>query len=263
MTTPVATPVNDAMSMADLRKVAKQNGITVTRGVTRAQLAEILTAKTPPVTEPAKTSPVRKDVAPADVKPEEPAAHTPEETAEIAALETSAGTYVTMGERAAMDLADVIVRLFPLSPWEGKKLKNGHPMTVAAYYSTVIGVNKDTGFPLPTKARQVVVKAMGDTVEVQVIADMTGSGARSIARDRKELGIASEARSAGGQAGATGRTATPATASTPAAPVTRMVPVISMTAVTEFIAGLDDTDMLSELSAAIMARMVVLDAGRE
>ncbi|HEY1700733.1 MAG TPA: hypothetical protein VGG75_13555 [Trebonia sp.] len=278
MTTPVATPVvNDAMSMADLRKIAKQNGLTVTRGVTRVQLAEILTAKTPATTPPAKTpattppakvSPVRTDVNPADVKPADKraaaeaaavaAAHTPEELAEITALENSAETLVFAGEDAAMKLADVIVRLYPLAPWEGKKLRNGHPMTLAAYYSGVIGVNNDTGFALPAKARQIVVKAMGNTVEVQVIADMTGAGARSVARDRKELGIASEARSAGGQASKAGTSDKTPASKTPAAPVTRMVPVLSMAAVAEFIADLDNTDMLSELSAAIVARMAEL-----
>jgi len=292
MTTPtLATTVNDAMSMAELRKMAKAKGLTVTRGVTRVQLAEILAAKTP-ATAPArknaksstkliprtdaqiaadhaavsgiapakgngKTSPVRTDVNPADVKP---AAHTVEESAEITQLEGFAHKFIASGEHAAMELADVIVRLYPLAPWRGKKLRNGHPMTLAAYYSTVIGVNKDTGFPLPTKARQVVVKAMGNTVEVQVIADMTGSGPRSIARDRVALGLANEARTAGGKASKPA--AAPKTADTTKAPATApaMVPVLSVTDVAAFIGDLDDTDALTELAATIAARLAELSA---
>jgi hypothetical protein len=201
-----------------------------------------------------KASPVRSDVKPSDVKPD---AHTPAETKRIASLENLASKYMSAGENAALKLAETIVALFPLKPWEGHKLANGHPMTVKAYYAGLgIGADDDK-FSLPLNARRHIVREMANTVDVDTVVAMTGSSNRTIQRDRIAEGLANENRSESHRTAAEPQADdTPAAA--PAGPVTRMVPVLSMTSVREFISSLDDDDMLEELADLIAERRAAL-----
>ena len=192
-------------------------------------------ATAPKATAP-KPSPVRKDVAPADVTPE---AHTPEQAQQIKTLEGLAARYLHDGRSAAERLANTLVKLFPLQPWAGQKLANGHPMTVGGYYSALgnrlVGTDVD--------ARRIVVKALDGLTDIDTLVAVAGSSKRTIIRDRRDMGLARA------------ENVTPPAPPTPEepeetdehGPVTRMVPVLSMTSVRQFINDLTDRDMVQEL----------------
>jgi hypothetical protein len=202
---------------------------------------------------PAKASPVRKDVKASDVKPD---AHTPEESKEIATLESLAARWAHNGQEAAERLANTLVKLYPLRPWEGRKLSNGHPMTVKSYFDSLgnafVGLNTD--------ARRGAVKSLNDAypdMEIDTVVAILGSSPRTIARDRDALGIANAAKQAANKSAAAAKT--PATESAEEhTPVTRMVPVLSMTSVRAFISELDDVEMLVELEELIAGRIKAL-----
>jgi hypothetical protein len=277
-----------AMKMADLRKSATTLGITVPRGATKmdianaiagaakaaheAELAKAAANPAPIATagrdavvaakgkKSGKKTPVRNDVTPADVTADP---HTPEQAAEIATLEGYAHKFIANGESAAMSLADTIVKLYALAPWEGKKLTNGHPMSLAYYYANVIGVGTaEDKLSLPLKARQFVVETMANTVDVETVMAMAGASRSSIQRDREKLQLANPNR----QNGQPTRGAGAPAASTPTVsdgPVTRMIPVLSLTSVREFILGLGtdkNTDALEELSELISEQLTALSA---
>jgi hypothetical protein len=248
-TTPAkATPAKATPAKATPAKATPAKATTAKPTTAKPTTAKPTTAK-PTTAKP--TSPVR---AGAVVTPE---AHTSAQTAEITTLEGYAGKFVAAGVNAAKNLADVIVKLYALAPWDGRKLTNGHPMTIARYYAS-LGIGGDN-FALPTDARMIVVKAMANTVDVQTVADMTGASLRSIQRDRIAAGLANVNRSESQQAAAARATdSTPATPARTDGPVTRMVPVLSMTSVREFINELDDSDMLLELAELITERMSAL-----
>jgi hypothetical protein len=90
--------------------------------------------------------------------------------------------------KAADRLADTMLALFALRPWEGKKLPDGNPVTVAAYFDTIRG-----GFDLPTDARRMIVDALANHGNAMV-ANVCGASTRTVCRDRDALGIANETR---------------------------------------------------------------------
>jgi Tfp pilus assembly protein FimV len=251
------TPQQKAAATRAANRAAKQAA---------AELAAIAATETPattPATEtpattpakPAKASPIRKDVQPADVKAAEPK-RTAEESKEIATLESLAARWAHNGQEAAERLANTLVKLYPLRPWEGRKLANGHLMTVKSYFDSLgnafVGLNTD--------ARRGAVKSLNDTypdMEIDTVVAILGSSPRTIARDRAALGIVNETRQAANTAAAA-RTPTATESAEEHTPVTRMVPVLSMTSVREFINGLDDVEMLAELEELIAQRIQAL-----
>lgn len=264
---PALVPTPD-MTIPELRRMATDVGATIPARPSKTALIALINQALPTnpattkatketkETKPAK-SPVRKDVKPADVMPDP---HTPEETARIAELEGFAASFVEAGDKAAERLAGTILQLFPLRPWEGKKLKNGHPVTMATYFAAIgnrlVATNK--------RARQIVVQELSKSASIDTVIDVTGSSPRTIQRDRIDLGIASEARvnshagdGKNGSKTVAKDTTKASKASQPAASVP-MVPVPSMTDVRKFISSLDDVDMVEELFELARERMIAL-----
>jgi hypothetical protein len=217
-----------------------------------------------------KASPVRTDVKPADVKPATarkprvtkhatPAA-TPVETApkpatSIETLESIAHKMLSAAVADAVQLAETLVKLHALKPWDT------HKLAMKAYYADYMGIRADN-FPFPTDARRHLVKRMHESAPKTPVAEiqaMTGASERTIKNDRAFLHIANENRQAGQPT--TGTTKTPAEpkAAKPAAPApVAGKPVLSVSAVVDFIAALDDADMLAELATAIAERVAEL-----
>jgi Rho termination factor, N-terminal domain len=261
----MTTPELSAMTVVNLRKLAKDNGLTLPSNSKKAELVNAIMAApatppvtppatppvtppaTPPVTPPAKSSPVRNDVTPEDVKPDN--------SARIAELRANAEMYITDGVTSAVRLAATLAELYPLKPWIPVKLD------VHKYFQAM-GIDGDN-FKLPATARKQLVKAMftrDANVPAQHVAWMAGAGLKTINSDKSELGFTSETRSAAQQANAAARNAGNDDAETPASdgPVTRMVPVVSMTSVRAFINSLTDEDMLNELSDLVTDRIGAL-----
>lgn len=241
-----------AMTVVNLRKLAKDNGITLPSNSKKGDVIKAITdatPATPPVAAPpVKSSPVRKDVTPDDV--------TPDNSARIAELRANAEAFITDGIKSATELAVTLYELYPLKPWIPVK-SDVHD------YFKAMGIDGDN-FKLPATARKELVKLMFTRdagTSAQHVAWMAGAGLKTITSDKSEFGFVSETRSAAQQANAASRTAgdndeTPASDG----PVTRMVPVLSMTTVRAFINELTDADMIAELSELCAERMTALTA---
>jgi hypothetical protein len=263
-----ATAELQTMSVVSLRKLAKENGLTLPSNSRKDALVTAIAAATvkpskagkrtrtpaaspvvttPPVTGPAKSSPVRKDVTPADV--------TPDNSARIAELTADARKYIAEGESAAMALAQTFYNLYPLKPWIAQK-SDVHK------FFTELGMTPDD--KLPSKARKELSRLMftrDASVSPQHVAWMSGAGLKTINSDKSELGLVSETRSAAQQANAAKRNAgSDETQATSDGPQTRAVAVYSMTGVRGFITSLTDDDMLEELADLITERRTALAA---
>jgi hypothetical protein len=172
----------------------------------------------------------------------------------IGALETIAHRLLSAAVADAVKLAETLVKLHALKPWDT------HKVTMKSYYADVMGIRADN-FPFPTDARRHLVKRMHESAPKTPVAEiqaMTGASERTIKNDRAFLRIANENRQAGQPTTGTTRTpAAPAQATAPV-PVPAGKMVVSVAVVTDFIASLDDTEILEELGNAITARMTEL-----
>jgi hypothetical protein len=218
-----------------------------------------------------KASPVRTDVTPADVQPATTArkprttkaaeavtapAPAPKTTG-IADLESIAHKLMSAAVADAVKLAETLVKLHALKPWDT------HKVTMKSYYADVMGIRADN-FPFPTDARRHLVKRMHESAPKTPVAEiqaMTGASERTIKNDRAFLHIANENRQAGQPT--TGTTKTPAEpkAAKPVAPapVAGKI-VVSVAVVADFLAALDDTEILDELADVIALRKAALSA---
>ena len=244
------------MTVVNLRKYAKDNGITVPSNSNKGALIAAIESATPPkaakpadtpkAAKPAKASPVRTDLTPADVKPDN--------SARIAELVANAEEYIAAGVTSAMALARTLYELYPFKPWIAAK-------SDVKQYFAAMGIDGDN-YKLPSKARKELSRLMFTrdvNTSAQHIAWMSGAGEKTVKSDKSELGFVDAERSATQQANAARRN-TPAVTppAAPREPVTQMTPVYSMTGVREFIAKLDDADMVQELADLCVERMTAM-----
>lgn len=182
-------------------------------------------AKTPRVRKPAAAPPVTPPPAAPEVKAPEVS-----KTEVIDQLVSEANAFILAGVDSAMQLADVLVQLYPLKPWIAAK-------SDAVKYFKNMGISADN-FRLPFKARQHLVAEMyaAGHKSVEHIAAMTGAGVRTIGRDLgpDHLNLVSEARSAAQTINAANRNA-------PRAEVTSQT-LTAVTPVTDWVGLITNAD---------------------
>jgi hypothetical protein len=266
-TVPTTASLAD-VSKAELIQAATAAGLTVKSRATKLEIAQAIAdhAATVEAAKPKKSA-VRTDITPADVKP------SAEEIArKISVLEEQAARMLHSAVTDSVMLAVTLAKLYVLKPWKVAKVD------IKAYFEAH-GLTSDN-YIMPTDARRVLESLVwrgelsGDLAErfgtyvegatftavenapVEHMVIMTASSPRSIQRDRDALGIANKARQEshagqGSKATADKPAKPAATATATAVPSAELNMVYSMTGVREFIASLDDTDMLDELSDLI------------
>lgn len=186
-------------------------------------------AETPAAPVKAKTPRVRKPATPPPAPPEVKAPEV-SKTEVIDQLVSEANAFILAGVDSAMQLADVLVQLYPLKPWIAAK-------SDAVKYFKNMGISADN-FRLPFKARQHLVAEMyaAGHKSVEHIAAMTGAGVRTIGRDLgpDHLNLVSETRSAAQTANAIAR-------NTPRAEVTSQT-LTAVTPVTDWVGLITSAD---------------------
>lgn len=112
-------------------------------------------------------------------------------TKRVATLESLVGKLMSASIADAVKLADTLAALYPLKPWEAKRV----PM--ADYFGS-LGIGSDeTLFSLPPAARRHLVEVMftaDPKARVEDIAIMAGAGVRTIKRDKEAAGLANPNR---------------------------------------------------------------------